>query len=62
MPIQKFQILLLAYFCAFLHFHLGNDQDVDSGGGGGGGGCSPILGQYGYVQPESPPFFGLGLS
>ena len=21
-----------------------------------GGGCTPILGQYGYVPPESPPF------
>ena len=29
---------------------------------GGGGGGTPILGQYGYVPPESPPFFGLGRS
>ena len=28
----------------------------------GGEGGTPILGQYGYVPPESPPFFGLGRS
>ena len=27
-----------------------------------GGGDTPILGQYGYVPPESPAFFGLGRS